>query len=90
MSAYVTRNMTLYAGWQEDNTPTPSPSPSPEPQQLTVTFVSMGEPTVVPVEEGETVANMPADPAAREGFTFEGWYTPVPPWILKNSQPKPL
>lgn len=75
MSSYVTRSMTLYAGWQEDNTPTPSPSPSPEPQQLTVTFVSMGAPTVVPVEEGETVANMPADPAERAGFTFEGWYT---------------
>lgn len=77
MSSYVTRSMTLYAGWQEDNTPTPSPSPSPEPQQLTVTFISMGAPTVVPVEEGKTVAeaDMPAEPAAREGFTFEGWYT---------------
>ncbi|PWG66691.1 InlB B-repeat-containing protein [Bifidobacterium callitrichidarum] len=63
----VTKNLTLYAKWEED---------AAAPMMHAVTFDTNGGETSIPaqnVEEGKTVSK-PADPI-RKGYKFTGWST---------------
>ena len=66
----VTGTMTLYAGWEANN----SPSPSPEIEKVTVTFLAnaLDVPEVQQVKKGDQASKI-TDPK-RDGFTFAGWY----------------
>ena len=60
----VEDDLTLYAGWQENEEPI---------TEWTVTFMSNGTTyKTVPVEDGQSVSK-PSNPT-RPGYTFTGWY----------------
>jgi uncharacterized repeat protein (TIGR02543 family) len=57
----------MHAQWQEDS--------PPPPVQYTITFDSHGGSTVQPITANSgTAVGKPADPA-RNGYTFQGWYS---------------
>ena len=77
LSTYtVTKDVTLYAQYTEDEEPGPGPGPQPEPETYTVTFDANGGTlsgnATVEVEEGKTIAGAPT--AGKDGYTFDGWF----------------
>ena len=77
LSTYtVTKDVTLYAQYTEDEEPGPGPGPQPEPQTDTVAFDANGGTlsgnATVEVEEGKTIAGAPT--AGKDGYTFDGWF----------------
>ena len=77
LSTYtVTKDVTLYAQYTEDEEPDPGPGPQPEPETYTVTFDANGGTlsgnATVEVEEGKTIAGAPT--AGKDGYTFDGWF----------------
>ena len=77
LSTYtVTKDVTLYAQYTEDEEPGPGPGPQPEPETFTVTFDANGGTlsgnATVEVEEGKTIAGAPT--AGKDGYTFDGWF----------------
>ena len=69
-STEVTKNMTLYAKWTENNTEDPTPT-----TKYTVTFDSQGGSSIPSQEvEKDKQATKPTNPT-RTGFTFNDWYT---------------
>ncbi len=77
LSTYtVTKDVTLYAQYTEDEEPGPGPGPQPEPETFTVTFDANGGTlsgnATVEVEEGKTIAGAPT--ASKDGYTFDGWF----------------
>ena len=77
LSTYtVTKDVTLYAQYTEDEEPDPGPGPQPEPETYTVTFDANGGTlsgnATAEVEEGKTIAGAPT--AGKDGYTFDGWY----------------
>ena len=77
LSTYtVTKDVTLYAQYTEDEEPGPGPGPQPEPETYTVTFDANGGTlsgnATVEVEEGKTITGAPT--AGKDGYTFDGWF----------------
>ena len=77
LSTYtVTKDVTLYAQYTEDEEPGPGPGPQPEPETFTVTFDANGGTlsgnATVEVEEGKTITGAPT--AGKDGYTFDGWF----------------
>lgn len=77
LSTYtVTKDVTLYAQYTEDEEPGPGPGPQPEPETYTVTFDANGGTlegsATVEVEEGAKIEGAPT--AVKEGSTFNGWF----------------
>ena len=77
LSTYtVTKDVTLYAQYTEDEEHDPGPGPQPEPETYTVTFDANGGTlsgnATVEVEEGKTIAGAPT--AGKDGYTFDGWF----------------
>ena len=73
LSTYtVTKDVTLYAQYTEDE----EPGPQPEPETFTVTFDANGGTlsgnATVEVEEGKTITGAPT--AGKDGYTFDGWF----------------
>lgn len=71
LSTYtVTKDVTLYAQYTEDE------EPEPEPTTYTVTFDANGGVldgnATVEVKEGEKITGAPT--AGKEGFSFDGWF----------------
>ena len=72
MSQVVTKNMPVYAGWQEE--PSVTPSPTPERIEITVRFLSSATEIAFTqkITQGQTVEA--PDAPTRNGFDFAGWY----------------
>ena len=75
LSTYtVTKDVTLYAQYTEDEEP--GPGLQPEPETFTVTFDANGGTlsgnATVEVEEGKTITGAPT--AGKDGYTFDGWF----------------
>lgn len=69
LSSPVTGSLTLYAGWEENDTPSPGPT------TYQVTFDSKGGTAVeAQTVEKDSTAIEPTEPT-REGYTFGGWYS---------------
>ena len=69
----VTKDITLYAKWQNASPLTPL---VPSTEVFTVTFNTRGlsaAPSEIKVANGETISNMPANPT-HFTWDFEGWY----------------